>query len=252
MTPSSLLQSVSRLSLGFAVAGVGAAAIAAGGLTAACGADNAISTAAEVASGSSDGGTPIAIVDSPDLPDTDVPYMSHADAGCPVKFVGPKKGTIALSIPRAGAATPIAWKTPLNALAVDGQFSRAELDIDQESEYLRITGYGFSLPSTVTIKGVVVQLKRQGANAISDGLIALWLDGVPADRPKVLKNPWPKALGTHHYGQEVDTWGNDLTPEILSKPGFGTQLYAKRSADTGTGAIAAEVESLQITVWYCE
>ena len=227
------------------------ATMAGGGLAAACGADGATPAGADVNVNLSDGGV-VKPIDSPDPADTDLPYMSHADAGCSVKFIGPRPGTIAVSVPRSGEAASIPWTNPQNAFAVDGKFSRAELNLDEESEYLRVTGYGFSLPPTATVKGIVVQLKRQGSNAIADGIVNLWLDKVPAERPKVLNSPWPRTLGTHHYGQEVDTWGNDLTPAEISKPGFGAQLYAKRNADAGAGAVAAEVESLQLTVWYCE
>lgn len=219
----------------------------------ACGSDTAGSIPdGDAGTGGDDGATAGDTSEPPDDEQTDGPFMSHADAGCPLKFAGPNPGTVATSVPRAGAATSIAWETPENALTVDGLFARAVLDDDQQSEHLRVTGYGFALPANVTIKGVVVQLKRKGENAIVDGNIELWLDGAPSDRPKFMASGWPRAIGTHHYGQEVDTWGNDLTPEIVGKPGFGTEIYAKRRVDAGTGPIAAEVESLLITVWYCD
>lgn len=228
-------------------------ATAAAGHLIACGSDSGSGIADDGGAGSNDGGGGgFDASEPPDQEETDAPFMSHADAGCPVKFVGPNPGTVATSVPRAGAAGAVAWETPENALTVDGMFARAVLDDGQVSEHLRVTGYGFDLPPTVTIKGVVVQLKRKGENAVVDGNIELWLDGAPSDRPKFVASGWPKAIGTHHYGQEVDTWGNDLTPAIVGKPGFGTEIYAKRRVDAGTGPIAAEVESLLITIWYCD
>jgi hypothetical protein len=179
-------------------------------------------------------------------------YMSHADAGCPVKYAGPNPGTVAVSVPRAGVTGGIPWTGPANALRVDGQYARSVVTDDEQTEILRVTGYGFNIPANVTIKGVVVQLKRQGENKIVDGNIELWLDGMVSDRPKFVASGWPTAIGTHHYGQEVDTWGNDLTPELVGRPGFGTEIWAKRREDAGTGPVPAEVESLLITIWYCE
>lgn len=227
-------------------------ATAAAGVVFGCGSDGGSGIAADDDGGTRDGAADLDSSDPPDHDEGDAPFMSHADAGCPVKYAGPSPGTVATSVPRAGAAGAVAWTTPEGALKVDGQFASAMLDNDQASEHLRVTGYGFALPPSVTIKGVVVQLKRKGQNAIVDGNIELWLDGKPSDRPKFVASGWPTAIGTHHYGQEVDTWGNDLTPELVGRPGFGTEIYATRRVDAGTGPVAAEVESLLITIWYCE
>ncbi len=179
-------------------------------------------------------------------------FMAGNDAGCPLKFAGPNPGTLAESVPRPDATGGIAWQSPKNALTVDGTFAHADVDLDQQTELLRVTGYGFNLPSTVTIKGVVVELKRRGLNEVVDGNIELWLDGVASARPKFVASGWPVAIGTHHYGQEVDTWGDALTPAMVGKPGFGTEIWARRREDAGTGPAPADVESLIITVWYCE
>jgi hypothetical protein len=195
--------------------------------------------------------------DSGDPPDDEQPdggiFMSHADAGCPVKYAGPNPGTIAQSIPRSGVTTGKAWSNPSGGLKVDGQFAEAPLGVGEQTELLRVTGYGFKIPSNVSIKGVVVQLKRQGGTTVVDGNIELWLDGVASDRPKFIASGWPSKIGTHHYGQEVDTWGNDLTPALINQPGFGSEIWAKRREDAGaTGTALADIESLIVTIWYCE
>ena len=219
-----------------------------------------------VACGGSDGGTAVIGGDggatgeggsgddaTPPLDDSDGGiFMAGNDAGCPLKFAGPNPGSIAESIPRPNATGGIAWQNPANALTVNGAFAHADVNVDQQTELLRVTGYGFNLPATVSIKGVVVELKRQGANKIVDGNIELWLDGAPSSRPKFVASGWPTAIGTHHYGQEVDTWGDTITPAMVGKPGFGTEIWARRRDDAGTGPAPADVESLIITVWYCD
>ncbi|MDB4934424.1 MAG: hypothetical protein JWP87_1396 [Labilithrix sp.] len=179
-------------------------------------------------------------------------FMSHADAGCPVKYAGPRPGTIAQSIPRTGVTTGKAWNDPSGGLSIDGQYASAPLADGEKTELLRVTGYGFDIPANVSIKGVVVQLKRQGGTRIVDGNIELWLDGVASDRPKFIASGWPIKVGTHHYGQEVDTWGNDLTPALINKPGFGTEIWAKHREDAGAEPATAEIESLIVTIWYCD
>ena len=99
-----------------------------------------------------------------------------------------------------------------------------------------------------------VEFKRQaGDTGIGDGAVELWLDGAPSDRPKFVATSWPRVIvGTHHYGPAVDTWGNDLTAALVGKPGFGVEVYAVRQRDAGGAAIEARVESMRMTIFYCE
>jgi hypothetical protein len=228
------------------------AGVASAGVLVACGSSDGGSGATDDGgSTGSDGGSGADTGDPTEQETDGGIFMSHADAGCPVKYAGPNPGTIATSVPRPGA-TGIAWQSPANALRVDGQYASAVVNDGEQTELLRVTGYGFVIPANVTIKGVVVELKRKGDNKIVDGNIELWLDGAPSDRPKFVASGWPTNIGTHHYGQEVDTWGNDLTPELVGRAGFGTEIWAKRREDAGSGPVSADVESLLITIWYCE
>ncbi|HSO38654.1 MAG TPA: hypothetical protein VLT33_39260 [Labilithrix sp.] len=227
---------------------MGLALLAGAALAAACGSSETPADPSD--GGAGDGSTlPRADASNDDAHDP----LNGVDAGCPLKSDGPRAGKTAASVARAGA-TGIAWSAPENARELDGQFARATLDLGQSTEHLRITDFGFTLPASATVKGVEVEFKRQaGDTGIGDGNIELWLDGAPSDRPKFLATAWPRAIvGTHHYGQAVDTWGNDLTPALVGKPGFGVEIYALRQEDAGTAPIEASVESMRITVFYCE
>jgi hypothetical protein len=222
--------------------------IACGGTDGGSGIEETDGGAGGDAAGRTDGG------ESPDEPDDGGVFTTHADAGCPLKYAGPRSGKVAQSVARTGASG-VVWLTPIYAREIDNQFARATIGDDEQTELLRITDFGFQIPPTATIKGVVVQLKRQASeNGVVDGNIELWLDGTPSDRPKVFGPGWPRVIvGTHHYGQEIDTWGNDLTPALVGKPGFGTEIWAKRRQDDGgPGPKPAAVESMRITIWYCE
>lgn len=226
--------------------------VAAAGVAVACGSSDDAAPAEDGSTSEGGPGTGDGSVLPPDDDSDGGIFMSHADAGCPVKYAGPNPGTVATSVARNGVNGGIAWESPANALTTNGQYAKSVVTDGDQTELLRVTGYGFNLPANVTIKGVVVELKRQGANEVVDGNIELWLDGAPSDRPKFVASGWPTKIGTHHYGQEVDTWGNDLTPELVGRAGFGTEIWARRREDAGTGPVAAEVESLLITIWYCE
>ncbi len=197
-------------------------------------------------------GSALSTSDSPAGDDRHDP-LDGIDAGCPIKTDGPRSGKSAASVARAGTAS-IAWSAPENARNLDGLFAQATLDDNQATEHLRITDFGFAIPAGATIKGVEVELKRQASDlGIGDGNIEIWLDGTPSARPKLLEAGWPRQIvGTHHYGQAVDTWGNDLTTELVGRPGFGVEIYALRQQDAGTGPVDAKVESMRITIFYCD
>lgn len=230
---------------------VTAAALAGGvaaGFVVAC--SSTASSSDVTGDGGSEAGSGAGGSTSPDDVTDGGPFMAHQDAGCPLKYAT-KPGTVASSVARTGARAK-AWNNQAGALKVDGTYAQVVLGDGEQSELLRVTGYGFEVPAAATIKGVVVQLKRQGENKIVDGNIELWLDGKASDRPKFMASGWPTSIGTHHYGQEIDTWGNDLTPDLVGKPGFGTEIWAMRREDAGTGPATAAVESLIMTIWYCE
>lgn len=174
---------------------------------------------------------------------------SGLSGGCPAIAVGPKTGTVVTSVPRGAGA--IAWSDLDNAKTVDDAFAKTALAAGEESEELRITGFGFELPKGVVFQGVEVELKRQAPEGgIVDGIIALV--GVPnqVGRGKFIATPWPTSIvGTHHYGQATDTWGMDLNPPDVATPDFGVSLWVKRG--DGPESATALVESIQVRVFYC-
>lgn len=175
---------------------------------------------------------------------------SGLSGGCPAIAVGPKTATVVTSVPRSGGG--IAWTDLDNVKSVDDAFAKTTLAAGEESEELRLTGFGFELPPGVVFQGVEVELKRQAPDGgIADGIIALV--GVPnqVGRGKFIATPWPTSIaGTHHYGQATDTWGMDLNPPDVTTPDFGVSLWVKRA--DGPESATALVESIQVRVFYCE
>ncbi len=175
---------------------------------------------------------------------------SGLSGGCPAIAVGPKTATVVTSVPRQAGGIP--WTDLDNAKTVDDAFAKTMLAAGEESEELRLTGFGFELPPGVVFQGVEVELKRQAPDGgIVDGIISLV--GVPnqVGRGKFIATSWPSSIvGTHHYGQATDTWGMDLNPPDVTTPDFGVALWVKREA--GPDSATALVESIQVRVFYCD
>lgn len=219
-----------------------AAAAALGAGLAACGSDTA-TTGEEDAGGSSV------------LPQTDSGggTVTETDAGC--KKVGPLSGSVAKSVPRDGVTGGLPWESPENGKVPDNTFAKVTLGVGQQSEMLKVTGFGFAIPAGVNVTGVEVEFKRQATDAgIVDGLIELTFDkGRTSGRPKYMFTSWPRAIvGTHHYGAPLDRWGNDVFAEDVNSPEFGVEIWAKREEDAGTDPLDGLIDSLRIYVHYCD
>ncbi|MBX3192587.1 MAG: hypothetical protein KF819_36720 [Labilithrix sp.] len=235
-----------RLSIVLKRAALGAAVVtcAACALLAGCGSDETSPGASDDAAANGDAGA---------LPENDGGKFS--DGGC-IKQAGPKQGTVAVSRSRPNVTGGKPWATPENARAVDEMFASATLGEGEETEEIRITDFGFRVPTSARITGIVVQLKRQAPQAgVVDGLIGLVYAGErPSSRPKFMSTPWPDTIvGTHHYGYfEEDTWGDDVTANDVMQPDFGVTFFAKRQGDAGADERTANVESILVNVFYCE
>lgn len=179
------------------------------------------------------------------------------DGGCPILEIGPFSGKVAVNVPRNGVPAAVKWESPDNAREADLTYAKITLADGQESELLRVTNFNITgVPAKAEIQGFEVELKRQSeSGGIMDGLIELtYGGGRTSGRPKYFETPWPKSqLGTHHYGQAIDRWGNDVFPSDLTSPEFGVEIWTKRNPDAGTtDPVSGVIDSMKITVFYCE
>jgi hypothetical protein len=92
--------------------------------------------------------------------------------------------------------------------------------------------------------------RRAPEGGIEDQQVNVEIEGKPSSF-KWVEGSWPTSIvGTHPYGQAVDTWGVDLFPADVNKPTFATTLTIKRSAGS-TGSVNAVVDSLKVAIHYC-
>jgi hypothetical protein len=173
-----------------------------------------------------------------------------------------KAGTIA-SVPRDGVANQVAWENPQGALEQDSNnLAKVTLSEGQESQFLEVTNFDFSsIGDDKQTWGIQVELTRQSDDGgAGDALIEVIIDGKQDKvRPKVLTLPhdgglasWPRVqIGTHHYGQAVDTWGVDLNPVDVRKPTFGARIAAKRLPGITSAPVVASVDALRVSVCSC-
>jgi hypothetical protein len=184
----------------------------------------------------------------------------------------PNKPTCATGFKTTGFRPPTAseiqvrpggaeWTDLNNAFAKDGVFAKATLaDGTNETSWLIVSGFGFNIPSTAETWGIEVQFVRQAPEGgIVEGRIEALVPNKVGRYKYIAKMDgsgapanWPsKNLGTHHFGQQIDTWGYDLYPADVNTPNFKIAVYAAREAGK-TGTLTAIVDSINVAIHYCE
>lgn len=144
-----------------------------------------------------------------------------------------------------------AWTNPTNAETSNNTYATALLASGQITEYLKATGYGFTIPEAGEILGVEASIEKssnelmlipedyrvqlvsggtiQGTNRAQGGV--RWL---PVDTPI-------------SYGGPTDLWGLDLTPSIVNASNFGIAVAA-------VGALGAssepKVDAMRLEIYY--
>lgn len=149
------------------------------------------------------------------------------------------------------------WANPTNCEADDGSFATGGDGVSTGTTYyLKATNFGFTIPITATINGIVVEVKRYsgllGASGTTDSSIVL-LDktGTPyagSDNKADTVTNWPNTVAYASYGSSSDTWnaGAGLTPGNINSSGHGVAI----AATITNGVNTANVDYIRVTVYY--
>ena len=109
------------------------------------------------------------------------------------------------------------------------------------SNYISFQGFGFTIPATATILGVLVSITKEGiadnpASFNTDYSVKLTVAGSPTGTDHANPAHWAQGSGTGaigttwatvQYGSSTDLWGLSLTPAIVNAAGFGVAIAAQ-------------------------
>lgn len=176
---------------------------------------------------------------------------NRAPSGCLLKTTDYTVGAKAENVERTDVTNAADWTNVEGALSPDDKFATVTLNDGQESSVLRVSGFGLAVPATAETWGIEVELKRRAPDGgVEDSKVDVEVEG-KTSRFKYVNTPWPTSIvGTHAYGQAIDTWGVDLFPTDVNKTSFAAKLTVKRTANA-VGAVTANVESLRVAVHFC-
>lgn len=136
---------------------------------------------------------------------------------------------------------------PSNAQLSDNSYATAVLLLSQISNYLKVTNFGFTIPTDATITGITVSIERSSntLNGTHDDSIRLVKGDVISGNDKATAAQWPTSDAVATYGSSTDLWGLTLTPADINLSTFGVVIAA--IADL---ASTAQIDYITITIDY--
>lgn len=142
----------------------------------------------------------------------------------------------------------VAWSNPTQAAADDGLVASATAMLPAaRTDQLLVKGFGFSVPAWAQHTGVQVDVKRSATGgAVRDVRVELVGPG------KIIANlakttTWPATPGVASYGGPTTNYLNGWPATTINDPEFGVRIVAE---NTGTTLATANVDSVQITLFY--
>lgn len=147
-----------------------------------------------------------------------------------------------------------AWTNHDNVIAYDGVYSSVTASNFDSGDYtyrIGASSFGFSIPPSATVDGILVEVERRYANGtVKDGLVALY-NSVGAqqseDKAETLNN-WPGSDTIKSYGGASDLWGLAWTPAAINASSFEVRFTTQASANDAV----AFVDFIRVTVYYTE
>jgi hypothetical protein len=149
---------------------------------------------------------------------------------------------------------PTQWFEPNNVNASDTAWATNARAADEVSEYLITSHYDFAIPSTATINGIVLRIKKRDPNfrenIYESEVMLRKSSGSIGDNKAYFDEAWSSRneIDEVDYGSPTDLWNTTWTPTEINNDGFGTQLFLAVASETGN----AEIEHIYITVYYTE
>jgi hypothetical protein len=160
--------------------------------------------------------------------------------------------------PASNAPSSGGWNTASNAYTANTTYATtAALANNTNSPNLDLSNFGFSLPTSATINGIVVNVQRKGSastatNYITDTDVLVMKAGsiTGITQHALTANKWPTADAVQAYGTATDLWGTTWTAANLNASTFGVRIRA-HSTCTGTSCtVVGSVNAVTVTVYF--
>lgn len=146
------------------------------------------------------------------------------------------------------------WNNVSNAGSSNNSYASAASSVAAQSEYLKFTNFGFSIPTGSTILGIKVEAEKRKAdvNTCQDNAVVIVKGGSFGSENKGLTSTeWPTTDTYVEYGGEEDLWSETWTAEDINSSNFGFAITVDLEG-SGPTQEEAFVDHGRITVYYSE
>ena len=99
------------------------------------------------------------------------------------------------------------------------------------TNYLKATNFGFFIPSSSSICGVVVEIEKSASGinfqtSVTDDIVKIVKGGLAVGNNAALGGNWPPTDTYFSYGSYNNLWGTSFTPADINAPNFGIIIAA--------------------------
>jgi hypothetical protein len=143
-----------------------------------------------------------------------------------------------------------AWSNPSNAGASDNSYATSSIhwDFFPSTNYLKATNFGFSIPLSSTINGILVEVEKKTNTDAEDVEVKIIKGGNIGSTDKSISGDWPQTESYVSYGSSSDLWGETWDASDINDSTFGFVISAGNSANTAD----VNIDHIRITVYYTE
>ncbi|MBA2278953.1 hypothetical protein H0V99_00740 [Candidatus Saccharibacteria bacterium] len=146
----------------------------------------------------------------------------------------------------------LAWTSPGNAFSDNTTYATRTVD-GTTSNYIKCVNYGFSVPSSATIVGVIVGVERSsdstGNGGSNDAAMRLVKGGTIGTVDRATTTIYTTGDVSEDHGSTTDLWGVTLSASDVNGSTFGAAFAATKPNAAGP-AHTISVDHIRITVYY--
>lgn len=148
----------------------------------------------------------------------------------------------------------INWGATSDALTCNSIFAGVAVASAVNTHYLKLTNFGFSIPTGATIDGIIVNITRgsQTPTRLSkdNEIKIIKADGSIGSVNKAVATNWPPDPSVAIYGGISDLWGETWTSTDINNAAFGIAISAHLNGSAPFSFSDASVDCATITVYY--
>lgn len=126
---------------------------------------------------------------------------------------------------------------------------------DANTRCFETAGYGFTIPLTATIDGIVVEVEKKasGGSMVQDNGVKLVKAGTTVGLSQATTANWPSTDTHFTYGSATDLWGTTWLPEDINDSGFGLAIASISYTCFGNGSpVISSIDHVSITVYFTD